>query len=181
MFFIKYKTNCTDNLHYFLEAGRQISPFLLTEYSFDWFIALQIIPCVIAEFTVQQGLKKPCVLASTIHLLCFSPPVSLFWCLYTTVAMITVAEQEAETNSPFSYMLKHWFYFILVYFFDPLGISKTHEENTALLPEMQDGVIPLRLWGWKCTFSLISLAVLQPDSSFSHFKQFISLWAELGM
>lgn len=37
-------------------------------------MALQIIPCVIVEFTVQQGLEKLRVLASAIHLLCFSLP-----------------------------------------------------------------------------------------------------------
>lgn len=77
---------------------------------------------MIVEFTVQQGLEKLCVLASAIHLLCFSPTIMLFCCLCTTVAMIIVAEQEAEVSSPSSHMAKHWFS-------EPLGICKPHEQN----------------------------------------------------
>lgn len=71
----------------------------LVKCYFRWFIALQIFRCVIAEFAIQQGLGNLCVLARAIHLTRFSPSVTLFLCLWTTVTVITVAEHDTEIRA----------------------------------------------------------------------------------
>lgn len=88
MSFIKHKVNPTDNLCYFLVSTRQISHFKSMHSLFYFKNVLQIILCVVVEFSVQDRPEKQFVLASAVHLLSFSPPIMLFDCLCTTVAMV---------------------------------------------------------------------------------------------
>lgn len=78
---------------------------------------------MVVEFTVQERPEKQFILASAVHLLCFSPPTVLFGCLCTTVATLTVAEQEAEAVIPL--VVKHCFP-------ESLGICKPHEQNVFM-------------------------------------------------